>query len=190
MPGRGRRRKTHVIRDASGKSRGERPDDQLAQALAWRSRDLARDGVRTGHPLDPLAGFTLGRLLLRYRADKSDPGGISEAQYDAGEKWAKLVRRHALIMGYPLGTPQTLSFVLVDSGFSCLREADAEEVAAVRRRFADCYRALMDAARVHGLGVRDVTYAVCLENRPVRTLTEADYGHLRVGLNALVKVLA
>jgi hypothetical protein len=156
----------------------------VAVALAYRAREVgAKDAS------DPLAGFTLGRLLLRRRANESDPSGISRDQHEAGEQWADLVRRHAAIMGYALGRPRSPSLTLVGSGASCAAEPDEAEILAVRRKWSDCYNALMEACRIHGLAVRDVTYAVCVENRPIATLREADFGRLRVGLNALHRVL-
>src|SRR5690242_15493668 len=107
----GRPRDPEVIRDRSGKSRG-RPDQIHPETLAIRERQLRQDGIilsfnktelgrevlkRTAE--DRLSGFTLGRLLLRYRQDKSDPGAISENQFEAGESWHRIVRRHAAIHG-------------------------------------------------------------------------------------------
>ena len=69
------------------------------------------------------------------------------------------------------------SFVMVAGGLSCEAEPGENESVAVRRRFSDCYNALMEACRMHGLIVRDVTYAVCLDNRPLDSLSAADYGH-------------
>jgi hypothetical protein len=185
---RGRKRKINVVRDSGGKSRGERPQDIIAEALAYRKRDLLRDGIKPEHALDALAGFTLGRLLLRHRADPSNPGSIDQEQYNAGEAWARLVRRHATLMGYSLTTPKSPSFFMAAGGLSCEAEPDQAEILGVRRRFSDCYSALMEACRMHGLAVRDVTYAVCLDNRPMESLTRDDYGHLRIGLNALKKM--
>ena len=188
---RGRKRKPNVIRDATGKSRGE-PDGVHPETIAVRLRELRREGVpvrdRQG-ALDALAGFTLGRLLLRNRADRGDPGSINEQQYNAGQEWAKLARRHAAIMGYVLGPPKSPSFVMVGAGLSCTEEPDEAEIMAVRRQWSDCYRALMDACRTHGLAVRDVVYAVCIDNRNINSLSATDFGNLRIGLNALAKVL-
>jgi hypothetical protein len=187
----GRKRKSNVTRDASGKSRGE-PEGVHPETIAVRLRELAREGVavrdRQG-ALDALAGFTLGRLLLRNRADRGDPGSINEQQYNAGQEWAKLVRRHAMIMGYALGTPKSPSFVLIGAGLSCTEGPDEAEIIAVRRQWSDCYRALMDVCRTHGLAVRDIVYAVCIDNRNINSLSATDFGNLRIGLNALVKVL-
>jgi len=187
----GRRRKVNVIRDTGGKSRGE-PQIVHPETIAVRLRELRRCGVpvRDRHAaLDALAGFTLGRLLLRHRADVSDPGSINEQQYDAGQEWAKLVYRHAIVMGYSLGSPKSPSFILVGAGLSCAQEPNEQEIIMVRRRWSDCYRALMETCKTHGLAVRDITYAVCIENRSIDLLTPADYGNLRIGLNALAKVL-
>src|SRR3989442_641811 len=121
MARRGRNRKPNVIRDARGKSRGE-PAMVHPETVADRLRELRHDGVPArdrNAALDALAGFTLGRLLLRNRADPGDPGSVNEQQYNAGQEWAKLVRRHAAIMGYALGSPKSPSFVLVGSGLSC-----------------------------------------------------------------------
>jgi hypothetical protein len=186
---RGRKRKPNVERDRRGKSRGVSSQDLMAEALAYRRRDLLRAGISPEHALDALAGFTLGRLLLRHRADSSDPGSINEAQFNAGEAWAKLVRRHAAIMGYTLSSPKSPSFVLAASGLSCMAGPTESEVSSVRRQFANCYGALMEACRLHGLRVRDITYAVCLDDRPLESLSREDYGQLRIGLNALAKII-
>ena len=45
----------------------------------------------------------------------------------------------------------------------------------------------MEAAKTHGLAVREIVHAVCVENRSLEFLDRADYGNLRVGLNALAK---
>src|SRR5437764_10130381 len=156
MSHRGRKRNPNVIRDARGKSRGE-PEGVHPETIAVRLRELRCEGVpvrdRQG-ALDPLAGFTLGRLLLRNRADPGDPGSVNEQQYNAGQEWAKLVRRHAVLMGYALGTPKSPSFVVVGAGLSCAGEPDKAEIMAVRRQWTDCYRALMEVCRTHGLAVR------------------------------------
>src|SRR5687767_10035711 len=114
---RGRNRKPNVIRDRRGKSRGETAG-VAPEVLAARARDLLRDNVSPKHVEDALAGFTLGRLLLRHRADRSDPGSITPSQYHAGDDWSRIVRAHARIMGYSLSRPSP-SFVTVGRGPSC-----------------------------------------------------------------------
>src|SRR5262245_32791463 len=173
----GRKRKAGVTRDARGKSRGENAADIKAVALAYRAREVGRE-----HADNALAGFTLGKMLLR--------GEIPQAWHDAGERWAALVRRHAVLMGYALNRPSP-SFVLAQNGQSCLPAPGDDVVSAVRRDYADCYRALMDAgvAARQGPAVALVCYAVCVDNRPPDQLSETDVANLRIGLHALSRVL-
>lgn len=191
---RGRRRKQNVIRDRSGKSRGEL-ETVAPEVLAMRARDLTRDNVSPVHAGDALAGFTLGRLLLRHRADRSDPGSITQQQYDAGDDWSRTVRAHARLMGYSLSRPSP-SFVMVGTGPSCASDPEQGEVLRIRRKYSDCYAALIDAGtlfkgrgKVTGVEVAMICWDVCINNRPISTLSAADYGNLRAGLNALAKVL-
>ena len=180
-----RPRKLNVIREKNGR---EQRNVVSAEVLFYRMRDLNRDGISTDHAKDALAGFTLGRLLLRWRADKSDPGGISQQQYDAGEQWSSIVRKHAAIMGYKLHI-HSPSFVMVGGGRDSNPDPDESYITALRRQWSDSYSALMQSCVDHGMRVRDVTYGVCIENWPAATLTLADYGGLRIGLNTLARVL-
>jgi hypothetical protein len=187
----GRKRKPNVQRDARGKSRGA-PDAIDPETLAVRARELRAAGFEPRfagkHASDALAGFTLGILHLRWQANKDDPGGVSEEQFNAAQAWTRLVHRHAAIMGYSLNI-RTPSFIMVGGGVTCLAEPDEKEIIGVRRKWSDCYNALMSAARDHGLRVSIVTYGVCVENWPVRNLSREDLGLLRIGLNALRKVV-
>ena len=183
-----------MIRDPSGKSRGER-ETIAPEVLAMRARDLMRDNVSPLHAGDALAGFTLGRLLLRHRADRSDPGSITPQQYDAGDDWSRIVRAHARVMGYSLGRPSP-GFVMAGTGLSCASDPEQGEVLRIRRKYSDCYAALIDAGtlfkgqgKVTGVEVAMICWDVCINNRPISTLSAADYGNLRAGLNALAKVL-
>jgi hypothetical protein len=191
---RGRRRKQNVIRDHTGKSRGEL-DTIAPEVLAMRARDLMRDNISPVHAGDALAGFTLGRLLLRHRADRSDPGSITPQQYDAGDDWSRIVRAHARVMGYSLNRPSP-SFVMVGTGLSCASDPEQGEVLRIRRKYSDCYAALIEAGmafkgrgQATGMEVAMICWDVCISNRPISTLSAADYGNLRAGLNALAKVL-
>jgi hypothetical protein len=187
----GRKRKPNVRRDARGKSRGE-PEMIAAESLAVRARELRAAGFTASfagkHASDALAGFTLGVLHLRWQACRDDPGGISPEQFNSAQAWTRLVHRHAAIMGYSL-TIRTPSFIMVGGGMTCIAEPDEREIVGVRRKWSDCYNALMVAARDHGLRVAIVTYGVCVENWPVGALSHEDLGHLRVGLNAIGKVV-
>lgn len=190
-----RPRKTNVKRDASGKSRGE--DGIHPETLAARERQLRALGIpltfkkmamgrevekRTA--TDRLSGFTLGVLRL---LPKDDPGSISQAQYDAGDKFCKIIHQHAAVMGYKLSVPSP-NFMMIAGGGAHYEDSE-ETILRVRRRFQDCFDALMEQTRVHGKRVWQVTYGVCVENWAPGNLTTADYGYLRTGLNALGKVI-
>ncbi len=187
-----RPRKKNVQRSASGKSRGEKAEI-APEVLAVRIRENKRHGLELDSPGDALAGFTLGVLLLRNRQDKSNPGSITQAQYDAGDRWASIVRRHANIMGYELkrgaGQVKSPSFSMVGGGKNTSPEPSDDKIAEARDQFRITYDAIMAVCRDHGIAVRDILFAVCVDNRPVLELSEADYGNLRLGLNALVRAL-
>lgn len=186
----GRKRKSGVIRDKNGKSRGEkREKPDIGIVLEYRAKELNRDGVSLLHVADPMAGScdSLGRLRLRGREREVD--GISEIQYLAGQEWARIVRKHARIMGYSLYHIKSPEMELVGKGESCADDPTPEEIADIRDKFRVCYDAVMGACRVFGMGVRNVTYAVCIENVPIYGLSERDLEALRYGLNVLVKAL-
>ena len=201
----GRKRKVTARRDRSGKVR--EPDDTIRSvALAVRAKEIAaaglgdyiarqahrRDARSEGDPLaDPLNGFTLGLLRQRQKASREDPTGITQPQYDAGEKWANLCRQHAAIMGYTLGSVRSPSLSLSPPGQSCLREPDEAVILEIRRRWSDCYRALMDTgvALRRGVKIALTCWDVCINNRNIRHMSASDFGDLRAGLNALAKVL-
>ena len=149
-------------------------------------RDAA--DVASKHANDALAGFTLGMLHLRWQHNKDDPRGISQEQFNAGQAWTPIVYRHAATIGYSL-TIRTPSFIMVGGGTSCVAELEEDEIIAVRRKWSDCYNALMSAGRDHGLRVSIVTYGVCGENWPAGALSREDLGELRLGINAIGKVV-
>lgn len=187
----GRKRKTNVLRDSSGKSRGEK-EIVHPESIAVRERELLKMGLslKGQDALNQLAGFTLGCLLLRGRANKSDPGGISQVQYDAGDAWQKLCHRHAAIMGYEVKpSPKSPSFMMV-GGSGSIPEFDQEEVDRVKERWTKCYNALAAAAKEHGgWNLMNVVFGVCVQNWPASQIRHKDYGMLRIGLNALAKVM-
>jgi hypothetical protein len=181
-----RPRKTDVVRDASGRSRGEPPHFVRAVALAQRARHVGAE-----HADNPLASHALGRLRLRFQTHgPQDPCSISPEQYDAGERYAAIASQHAAIMGYATGIPQSAPLEVAASGMACREEPDDDEVLRVRRLFSDCYRVLMEAGRAIGQGVKValVSYDICLDRRAMETLTAQDLGNLKVGLNALTRL--
>jgi hypothetical protein len=105
-------------------------------------------------------------LHLRWQHNKDDPGGISQEQFNAGQAWTRIVYRHAAIMGYSL-TIRTPSFIMVGGGMSCVAEPEEDEIIAVRRKWSDCYNALMSACRDHGLARKLSSLMACaVENWP------------------------
>jgi hypothetical protein len=148
-----------------------------------------RNGLRS--PGDRPGGYTLGLLRQRQKASREDPTGITQAQYEAGEKWAHLCRQHALIMGYSLGSARPQIPAMSLPGQSCLQEPDEAEVLEIRRQWSDCYQALMEAgvALRRGAEVALICWDVCVKNRSIKHMTIDDFGNLRAGLNALVRAL-
>lgn len=152
-------------------------------------RDLAADGVKTEKPLDAMAGSTLGRLLLRYRANKGDPGAIDEGQYLTGERFGKLVHRYAAIKGIRLRV-RTPSFIMVGGGFGGeLDVIDADYAEKTSARYNDCYRVVREQSRIHGRNLMRILRAVCVDDMPLRHFRQIDYGDLRTALNALERVI-
>lgn len=188
----GRRRLSGVPRDGSGALRSRTHECETKEAyglsLARRGMELKREGIDPVNAADALSGFTLGKLLLRHRANPGDPGGISQEQFESGQEWARVVHKHAAIQGFSLSI-KTPSFVIV-GGTSCAADPEEREIIAVRQKFRDCYNWLMSVCRDHGLGVRDVTYGVCVDNWPCERLSQPDHGRLRIGLNAVGRGLS
>ena len=181
-----RRRKPDAVRDASGRCRGEPPHIVRAVAFAQRLREVAPE-----HADNPLAGYALGRLRLRHQSHgPPDPCSISEMQYEAGERYARIATEHARIMGYASGSPQSARLDAGPAGFALAEKPEEDAIARVRRQFADCYRALMEASRAIGQGtaVALITYDVCLDRRRAESLTARELGNLKVGLNALARL--
>jgi len=184
----GRPRVINVERHPSGRA-VEPPSAVHRETVEVRARDARLAGLQADQALDPLAGYSLGQMLLRGRMDPGDPGSISQAQFDAGTSWAALVRRHAIIMGYSLGASAGAAGHMVGGNGGSNQEPDEAEIIAVRRRWSDGYRAIMDACRQHGLAVRDAVYAVCVDDAPIVCVTQEQFGLLRIGLNALARAL-
>lgn len=198
----GRKVKPGVKRTASGQpSRAGQRDEIHPETLAVRERELKKDGIMLSFPKleggrevvkktagDRLSGYTLGRLLLRYRQDKSNPGSISQEQFDAGEAWASLlVARKALDDSHKLSA-KTPSFIMV-GGSGSSREIDQDRINRIRNRWAACQAVLDEACTHHGWKLRQVLIGVCVENWPIDQITEQDFGLLRTGLNELGRLL-
>jgi hypothetical protein len=178
----GRKRKLNVLRDASGVSREHERLQRLdyEARIARRARDLAADGIDPSNAPDRLSGFTLGRLLLRWRADKSDPSGLSQRQYNTAVRLTQIILRHAGLHGYSLNV-RSPAFVML-GGQDCAPPPDEIRIAQIRAEFTACYDAIMRVCRQHDLGARDLVYGVCVQNWPVGMLADR-FGLLRAVLN-------
>jgi hypothetical protein len=80
---------------------------------------------------------------------------------------------------------------MVGGGRDCEPEPEKAHIERTRRKFTECYEALLKAGRACNAGIKValICYDVCIDNRKLGTLSGPDYGNLRVGLNALVRVL-
>ena len=178
----GRPRKSNVIRDASGKSRGEIVD--LTAMLNQPHRRGFGDNSKS-----ELLGYPLGRLRMT--------NAVSELQHRVGNEWALLVRQYAGTMGMPVGQPRSGSALEGSqavgysfSGGDGLMGSEDEErrISGLRSRYSGCFEALMQVGQSLGRGrsVAIATRKVCLEERYP---TDYELGDLRIGLNALAKEL-
>jgi len=185
----GRPRKTNVHRDANGISREHERLQKLDYEgrLARRALDLENDGVNPENAPDRLAGVTLGRLLLRWRADKSDPGGISQKQYNTGQRLASVIHRHASINGYSLNI-KSPGFIMI-GGQDCNEPPSDSEIAENREYFKAGYDAIMKICREYGLHARNLVYGVCIENWPLENI-HGKFGLLRITLNEVGRAYA
>ena len=181
----GRKRKTNVRRDASGKSRGEIVDFSVI------ANQPHRRGMK--NPTSELLGYPLGRLRHE--------GLIDETQLQAGNEWASLVRAYSAMIGLRIGSPKSGTLTeSVATGFYAWEadgvEGDAEEKERRRRRLRAkydlCHDRLHEVGRTlsHGRPAQNdllkITRKVCLEERYP---DDAELGNLRVALNALGRVL-
>lgn len=190
----GRKRKTSVRRDPSGRSRGH--DGIHPETMARRERELREAGIvleftkqeagrltikRTA--TDALSGTTIGKLLLRWRQSPGRPDGISQEQYDTALEWQGVCHRHASIHGYRIDirSPSTE----IGGGLSTAADPDERYVARIKERFRECHNALGR----EGSPVWSITSAVVLQDHPIDRLSIEDVGNIRVGLNAVGKAL-
>jgi hypothetical protein len=179
----GRPRKADRRRDlASGRSRGETAAEITAVARAQR----VKAGADPDEALNALNGSTLGILYRRSQMCASDPGGICAAQYSAAQSYISIVVRYCEIMGVPLPRPSALA-----AAGATRPDPDEQVVLAVRRRFADFRRALLDAGRELGVGsrVNAAVYRICFEDPPIDAVSIEEIENLRYGLNAIARVM-
>ncbi|HEY4918727.1 MAG TPA: hypothetical protein VII40_01355 [Xanthobacteraceae bacterium] len=177
----GRPRKPERKRDTTtSRSRGESVAEITATARAQR----IKAGAASDDALNALNGSTIGILHRRWQACASDPGGLSGDQYHAAQAYIATVVHYAQIMGLPLPWPDT-------PGLRATRaDPDEQTILAVRRRFSDFRRALLDAGAAIGVGsrVNAAVYRVCIEDPPLAAVSRGEIENLRYGLNAIARV--
>lgn len=181
----GRKRKTNVVRDASGKSRGEILD------LSVVYNQPHRRGAR--NPKSELLGYPLGRLRHE--------GLIDEAQLQAGNAWASMVRAYSRMIGLRIGSPKSGSLTdAVATGFYVWEgdgpEVEPEEQERRRKRLRGkydlCHDRLHEVGRTLGPGAAQsaallkALRKVAIEERYPEDL---ELGNLRVALNTVGRVL-
>ena len=176
---RGRPRMLDRMRDERGRSRGESPAEIVATARAQR----IKAGADPDDALNPLNGTTLGILHRRWQLRPTDPGGVSADQYNAAQAYIATVFHHAEVMGLPMPWPGGLSSRPTRS------DPDEDVVLAVRRRFGDLRRILLDCGREIGAGARvnAAVYRICIEDPPLAAVAPAEIENLRYGLNAIAR---
>ncbi|WP_424630437.1 hypothetical protein [Bradyrhizobium sp. SYSU BS000235] len=181
----GRKRKTNVRRDASGKSRGEILD------LSVIFNQPHRRGQR--NPKSELLGYPLGRLRHE--------GLIDETQLQAGNAWASMVRAYSRMIGLRIGSPKSGSLTeAVATGFYVWEGDGAENGESIepeeqerrrkrlRAKYDQCHDRLHEAGRTLGPGAAllKALRKVAIEERYPE---EAELGNLRVALNTVGRVL-
>jgi Fe2+ transport system protein FeoA len=178
---RGRPRKENVIRDRTGKSRGEVIDFTL----------IFNQPHRRGqeNPASPLHGSPLGRLRA---CDE-----ISHDQFCTGERWAGLVMAYRVLLLAPAHSPQSGEMAdRVSTGFYAWDnnaiDHDPEETAKrhqqIREKYDSTFERLSQLGMVYGKRTAfiNVLRKVCLEERDPHF---SEVGDLRLALNSVAKHL-
>ena len=181
---------------------------QVAPAVIYYSRTtkLAAAGVPYENPLDYRGGFTLGQLRLIGLRNESkalevehDHRGITERQFNIGQSWALLCVRHAKVMGYSLGVLKSPPLMKVSPGEDCSPEPSEKHIMDLRQKWRDCYRILIDVGvsfvqggakmKLNGTEVAMACWDICVANKPLDRIRESEFGYLKLGLNALGRVV-
>src|SRR5262249_43047895 len=137
----GRARQPDRKRDPSGRSRGESQAEIVAVARA----QPIKAGADPADALHALNSPTRALLHRRWQMCATDPSGISADQYHAAQGYISCVIRYCEIMGIPLPRP-----TVGDAG-ATRRDPPEAVVLAVRRRFSDLRRTLLECGREIGV---------------------------------------
>ena len=180
---RGRKRKPGQRYACGKRTRQETEREAMATVIETRQRHY---GVTAKQARDERLGTALGRLAWQ--------GTISQIQYEAGQEFGELYRRHHLALGLPLPSPRSVAGLLVNEGIfgAFSGEPDDDSIDRLRRRFDAATDALdqCDRDQRMSLGRRPVllAYRVICVDEDTTSWPDEDIGNLRVALNALVRV--
>jgi len=193
----GRKRNPNAIRDESGKSRGERFDPTPFMMQPHRRAFI---GIKDDQDRDIAATELVGFPLARLYSNRL----ISRDQFEAGEHYARLVHSYASIMGIPVGSPRSGALLSMQGGGFYRWEGedgagDNEEaqkrVQRIRSDYNDCHDTLYTLGVEHKSGrkilivMREICVAELDEREMWGKSGEAKLGDLRLGLNAVHKIL-
>lgn len=177
--------KPGVKRDATtGRSRGYEgihPETRLKRQEILMQIGLTAAAAQK-HALDPMAGTSLGRLRLR-----ADQGydGISDAQYRAGEVFTSTHRRHAQLSGFRRPSPASGNLNGHSGpGMGDVAETYPGETRDIAKRLSDFIEAM-----AHDRAAFEAVWAVCVNDHPEKSMTAENVGALRVGLNAIARLI-
>jgi len=180
----GRKRKPGLRYPCGRLKREETEREAMATALAARQRHY---GVTAKQARDERLGSSLGRLNLQAL--------ISDSQYDAGVKFARLYYAHHVVSGLPTPSPQSVSGLMIHIGLLESYgnvEADEEYVRQIRRQFRQTTDALdlcdRENRMASGRKPSLVLYRVVCVDEDTTLWPECDLGNLRVALNTLARV--
>ena len=168
----GRKRKVGVKREASGRVQRQSVEnkarDEMQTAIEYRQKVF---GVSAADAKDQKAATLLGRMCLT--------GSISDAQWQAGEDWLKLLSAYHAAINAPRG------FSTHTIGTSTMSDEEhARRCAAAKKRMDDANKAVQGHAPMEEAKERFIALrTVIVEEMPADRMN----GALRTALNGLVK---
>ena len=180
----GRKRKTGLRYPCGRLKKQETERDAMATALEARQRHY---GVTAAQARDARFGSSLGRLNLMEM--------ISEQQFDAGVRFARLYFAHNVILGLPTPTPQSVSGLMIYVGMIedyGSTEADDDYVLKLRKQFNAATDMLDQCDRDHRMSTGRkpslLLYRVVCADEDTTLWAQSDLGNLRIALNYLARV--
>lgn len=181
----GRNRKTNVMRDAAGRSRGESPEQAMGVALAARARRMGDVPTELAGQLarHELSGTVLGLLTLRWQFSRSPETkltcpmawrlyALAPEHAEAAKWYGDVIRRHAAVMGYRID-----SYVSHGRGGG---DFPPDVAAEIKSDFRAAFKVLMGV----GLAVATSTYDLSVDRLTLEQ-AEANMLAIKLGLHTL-----